>query len=122
MPGYTTGKAPPLRIRYLGVWDTVEALGVPGMMWISRFTNRGNAFHDPSITGFVENVRHAVAIDERRSTFPATLCGDLAALNAAEGKAPDAPGRALSGGWFPSPGSVGGVAPSRPLRRRLGWC
>lgn len=123
VPDYTKGKAPPFRIRYLGVWDTVEALGVPGMMWISRFTNRGNAFHDSSITGFVENVRHAVAIDERRSTFPATLCGDLASLNAAQGKAADAPDAPYQERWFPGVhGSVGGGGDIRGLSDgALGW-
>ena len=116
VPGYTRGKAPPLRVRYLGIWDTVEALGVPGMLWISRFTNRGNAFHDPSITDFVDSVRHAVAIDERRSTFPATLCGDLSALNAAKGKAPDAPDAPYQEKWFPGVhGSVGGGGDIRGL-------
>jgi uncharacterized protein (DUF2235 family) len=123
VPGYTTGKAPPLKIRFLGVWDTVEALGVPGMMWISRFTNRGNEFHDPSITDFVENVRHAVAIDERRSTFPATLCGDLTALNAAKGRAPEAPDAPYQEKWFPGVhGSVGGGGDLRGLSDgALGW-
>lgn len=116
VPGYISGQAPPLRIRYLGVWDTVEALGVPGMLWISRWTNRGNAFHDPSITDFVESVRHAVAIDERRSTFPATLCGDLTALNAAKGKTPDAPDAPYQEKWFPGVhGSVGGGGDIRGL-------
>ncbi len=116
VPGYIKGKAPPLRIHYLGVWDTVEALGVPGMLWISRWTNRGNAFHDPSISDFVESVRHAVAIDERRSTFPATLCGDLTALNGAKGKAPDAPDAPYQEKWFPGVhGSVGGGGDIRGL-------
>ncbi|HYI41990.1 MAG TPA: DUF2235 domain-containing protein [Allosphingosinicella sp.] len=116
VPGYIAGQAPPLRIRYLGAWDTVEALGVPGMLWISRWTNRGNAFHDPSITDFVESVRHAVAIDERRSTFPATLCGDLDVLNAAKGKTSDAPDAPYQEKWFPGVhGSVGGGGDIRGL-------
>jgi uncharacterized protein (DUF2235 family) len=116
VPGYAQGTAPRLKIRYLGIWDTVEALGVPGMLWISRWTNRGNAFHDPSITDFVESVRHAVAIDERRSTFPATLCGDLTALNAAKGKTPDAPDAPYQEKWFPGVhGSVGGGGDIRGL-------
>jgi uncharacterized protein (DUF2235 family) len=66
--------------------------------------------------GLVVNVRHAVAIDERRSTFPATLCGDLTALNAAKGKTPDAPDAPYQEKWFPGVhGSVGGGGDIRGL-------
>ena len=59
----------PARIRFLGVWDTVLALG-------SRFKKRGEAteaavaFHAPaSPPANVDRVRHAIAIDERRHDF-----------------------------------------------------
>jgi uncharacterized protein (DUF2235 family) len=116
VPGYAMGTAPKLKIRYLGIWDTVAALGLPAALPLSGWLNRGHDFHDPSLTDFVENARHAVAIDERRSTFPATLCGDLAELNAATGKAPDAPDAPYQEKWFPGVhGAVGGGGDIRGL-------
>jgi uncharacterized protein (DUF2235 family) len=123
VPGYAKGSAPPLKIRYLGVWDTVAALGVPANLPLSGWMNREHEFHDPSVTGFVESMRHAVAIDERRATFPATLCGDLTALNAASGKTPDAPDAPYQEKWFPGVhGGVGGGGDIRGLSDgALGW-
>jgi uncharacterized protein (DUF2235 family) len=116
VPGYAPGTAPVLSIRYLGVWDTVCALGVPAVLPLSSWLNRKHDFHDPSLTGFVENARHAVAIDERRATFPASLWGDLTELNAAKGKAPDAPDAPYQEKWFPGAhGSVGGGGDIRGL-------
>ena len=116
VPGYAKGTAPVLKIRYLGVWDTVAALGLPANLPFSGWLNREHDFHDPSVTGFVESARHAVAIDERRSTFPATLCGDLTELNAAKGKTPDAPDAPYQEKWFPGVhGSIGGGGDIRGL-------
>ncbi|HEX8626247.1 MAG TPA: DUF2235 domain-containing protein [Allosphingosinicella sp.] len=116
VPGYEKGKAPPLKIRYLGIWDTVAALGLPAALPLSGWLNREHEFHDPSVTDFVESARHAVAIDERRSTFPATLCGDLEALNAAKGKTADAPDAPYQEKWFPGVhGAVGGGGDIRGL-------
>lgn len=65
----------PARIRYLGVWDTVLALG-------SRFKPRGRptaekvAFHTPQAPPEnVDRIRHALAIDERRHDFRAEIFG-----------------------------------------------
>lgn len=44
--GYSTGSAPMLRIKYLGVWDTVGALGWPKMLPWDDWLNREHAFHD----------------------------------------------------------------------------
>jgi uncharacterized protein (DUF2235 family) len=116
VPGYSAGSAPPLTVRYLGVWDTVAALGVPAVFPLSRWLNRKHAFHDPSITDFVENARHAVAIDERRATFPATMMGNLTELNQAKGKAVDAPDAPYQEKWFPGVhGAVGGGGDIRGL-------
>jgi len=56
----------PARIRYLGVWDTVAALG-------SRFAATASpevAFHTPAkAPDNVEHIRHALAIDEARHDF-----------------------------------------------------
>jgi uncharacterized protein (DUF2235 family) len=100
------GLAPgaPLRLAYVGVWDTVGALGVPGYLRFAGWFNRGLAFHDTKLSSGVAAARHAVAIDERRRSFPPALWGNLAALNAA--RPGDAPYRQC---WFPGDhGSVGG--------------
>jgi hypothetical protein len=59
-------------IRFVGVWDTVGALGVP-----RNFLNRGTAaefqFLDTSPSPVIEIGRHALAIDERRDEFVPTL-------------------------------------------------
>lgn len=92
----------PLRIGYLGVWDTVGALGVPGHLRLAGRLNRGLAFHDTTLSGLVRAARHAVAIDERRRTFPPTLWDNLDAMNGG-GEGPYAQR------WFPGDhGSVGG--------------
>jgi uncharacterized protein (DUF2235 family) len=123
VPGYALGTAPRLKIRYLGIWDTVAALGFPAKLPGSRWLNRKHDFHDSSLGDFVESARHAVAIDERRSTFPATLCGDLDELNAAANKASDAPDAPYQEKWFPGVhGSVGGGGDIRGLSDgALGW-
>lgn len=58
-----------LRIQYLGVWDTVGALGVPERIPFSRFVNRRHRFHDCELSRSVEWARHALAIDETRTAF-----------------------------------------------------
>lgn len=73
-----------LRIAYLGVWDTVGALGVPTALshiglpeaWI-RWWNRRHAFHDTDLSSSVAMARHAVSIDEERATFPPALWSNL---------------------------------------------
>lgn len=116
LPDYSPGSSPKMSIRYLGVWDTVGALGVPARLPLSGWFNRKHAFHDPTLSEFVEGARHAVAIDERRATFPATLWGDLTALNAAKGKTPDALDAPYQEKWFPGVhGSVGGGGDIRGL-------
>ena len=57
----------PARVTFLGVFDTVGALGVPGFQ---RLTPR---FHDVQLSGQVERARQALAIDETRLKFAPTL-------------------------------------------------
>jgi uncharacterized protein (DUF2235 family) len=97
--------APPvdLRIRYLGVWETVGALGVPRALPFSVGLNARYQFHDTALSRAVEFARHAVAIDERRAAFAPTLWNNLDDLTP-----PGAPARALQQ-WFPGDhGGVGG--------------
>ncbi|MBI3129692.1 MAG: DUF2235 domain-containing protein [Candidatus Tectomicrobia bacterium] len=61
-----------IRIHFLGVWDTVGALGIPLQSF--EWFNRGfYQFHDTELSGIVANAYHAVAIDEHRENYTATL-------------------------------------------------
>lgn len=116
VPGYAKGSSPELRVRYLGVWDTVGALGWPELLPGSDWLNREHGFHDPSLDAFVENARHALAIDERRSLFPPVTFGDITALNRARGFEPDDRKAPYQERWFPGThGSVGGGGDVRGL-------
>jgi uncharacterized protein (DUF2235 family) len=59
-------------IKFIGVWDTVGALGVP----FNFFQRRGKSrysFHDTALSSIIEYAYHALAVDERRSNFVPTL-------------------------------------------------
>ena len=115
-PGYQAGNAPQLKVKYLGVWDTVGALGVPELLPFSDWMNREYDFHDPSLDSFVEMARHAVALDERRELFPPVLFGDLTALNELAGFSNCDPKAPYQERWFPGVhGSVGGGGDVRGL-------
>lgn len=59
-------------IHFIGVWDTVGSRGIPlrTLNWITKEKYR---FHDVELSGSVKNAFHALAIDERRGPFEATL-------------------------------------------------
>ncbi|MCY4011109.1 MAG: DUF2235 domain-containing protein [Gammaproteobacteria bacterium] len=67
---HNEGKAVP--VRFLGVWDTVGALGIPDEL---EFTNlmldRKDRweFHDTALGENVKTARHAMALDEIRASF-----------------------------------------------------
>ncbi len=71
-----------LRIDYLGVWDTVGALGIPKHLKLLAWINRQYQFHDTKLSSFVLRARHAVAADEKRRTFEPGLWSNLDDLNA----------------------------------------
>lgn len=58
------------RIRFIGVWDTVGALGIPlnGLRFLN-FINRGTQFHDTDLSTTVDAAYQALAIDEHRRAF-----------------------------------------------------
>ena len=65
-------------ITFIGVWDTVGALGIPvGIPWLPatwlHFLNKPWEFHDVKLSSIVKNAYHAVAIDEKRPQFAPTL-------------------------------------------------
>lgn len=69
-------------VQYVGVWDTVGSLGIPELLPFAKNFDAKYRFHDESLSRFVLSARHAVSIDERRSTFSPTLWDNIEALNA----------------------------------------
>jgi uncharacterized protein (DUF2235 family) len=61
-----------IKIKFLGVWDTVGALGIPlqALHWLDADKY---AFHDTELSGIVENAAHAMAIDEWRVDYKVAL-------------------------------------------------
>ena len=60
------------RIKFLGVWDTVGALGVPVGLFAAAAA-RQFAFHDTNPCAAMEHGCHALATDEHRHDFVPTL-------------------------------------------------
>jgi nucleoid-associated protein YgaU len=123
MSNYQPDRSPLLCIRYVGVWDTVGALGIPAYIVGASFSNREYQFHDLKLSSFVESARHAVAIDERKLDFRPTLWENLDDLNAARGAASEALDAPYQQKWFPgNHGSVGGGGDQRGLSdQALDW-
>lgn len=64
------------KIKFLGVWDTVAALGVPFKVvdyFVEMIPFFKHSFHDLKLSKSVEHARHALAIDDERLTFHPTL-------------------------------------------------
>ncbi|MDN6298406.1 MAG: DUF2235 domain-containing protein [Halomonas sp.] len=58
------------RVHFIGVWDTVGALGVPG----TNLSEHGKyAWHDTELSGAVDYAYHAVALDEHRAAYQVPL-------------------------------------------------
>ncbi|SFB99338.1 DUF2235 domain-containing protein [Devosia psychrophila] len=106
-------KAQPLTVRYIGVWDSVGALGIPQHLPGSAFFQLGKKyqFHDTELSSTVRAARHAMAIDENRLSFAPTKWSNLETLNATT-----ASGDKYQQIWFPGDhGSVGGGGDIRGL-------
>lgn len=60
-----------VKIHFIGVWDTVGALGIPGTTLLSE---RGKySWHDTELSGIVERAYHALALDEFRAAYDVSL-------------------------------------------------
>jgi len=91
-------------IEFLGVWDTVGALGIPvgSFEWFNRSFYE---FHDTELSGIVRHAYHAIAIDEHREPYVATLWDPKAK-----------PNQVMEQVWFPGAhADVGGGYPEREL-------
>jgi len=87
-------------IKFVGVWDTVGALGNP--LFLNGILSRRNQFHDPEISSRTNNAFQALAIDEKRRNFEATLWHQQ----------PNSIGQVFEQVWFPGVHSdVGGGYP-----------
>lgn len=98
-----------VRIRCVGVWDTVGSLGIPGdwartLSFASRWY-----FHDVHLGPHIDVALHALAIDEKRAAFPPTL------WEKPKGQ-PLPPGQVVEQVWFPGVHSnIGGSYPDSDL-------
>ena len=93
-----------ISIKFLGVWDTVGALGIPlaALEWLNAAVY---AFHDTELSGIVKNAAHAVAIDENRVDYQVTLWKQIAKV-----------GQSVEQCWFiGAHADVGGGYDSRDL-------
>lgn len=60
------------QIFFIGVWDTVGALGIP-LGWLRWVGKRLYDFHDTDLSERIRFAYHALAIDERRKSFVPAL-------------------------------------------------
>ncbi|GAB3477153.1 DUF2235 domain-containing protein [Marinomonas epiphytica] len=58
-------------VHFIGVWDTVGALGIP--FSIMGLFNREDEFYDTKMGPNIRIARHALAIDEKRADFEPTI-------------------------------------------------
>jgi uncharacterized protein (DUF2235 family) len=66
------GTRPCPDIKFMGVFDTVGALGAPGFLG-QLFNRKKYAYHDVSLRPAIKNAYHALAIDERRKPVSPSL-------------------------------------------------
>jgi uncharacterized protein (DUF2235 family) len=62
---------PTFKIKFVGVWDTVGAMGIP-FSFLGLFEDK-DEFYDTKIGPNIRIARHALAIDELREDFEATV-------------------------------------------------
>lgn len=67
-----------VNIKVVGVWDTVGALGTPKIGLLTRLglqdhTMKDLSFYDTALSNCIEYAFQALALDERRFSFPPSL-------------------------------------------------
>lgn len=93
------------RAKFMGVWDTVGALGLP-VGGLLQFINKPWSFHDMTLSSWVENAFQALAIDEHRKPFRPSVWEQSS----------NASGQVLEQVWFAGVHSnVGGSYPDTGL-------
>ncbi|RYZ90192.1 MAG: DUF2235 domain-containing protein [Proteobacteria bacterium] len=61
-----------IRIKFVGVWDTVGSLGIPSDK-APFFSSKNYGFHKTDLMVYQQNAFHAIALDEHRKSFSPTL-------------------------------------------------
>ena len=61
-----------IKIKLVGVWDTVGALGIP-LDILKDVNMKFYEFHDTQLSAIVENAYHAIAVDEQRRAYDVCL-------------------------------------------------
>jgi uncharacterized protein (DUF2235 family) len=77
-----------IAVRFVGVWDTVGALGIP-LRVFDTVNHDFYAFHDLRLSKIVERAFHAVALDEHREDYDVALW-----------EPGDTPGQVMEQRWF----------------------
>ena len=90
-------------IHFLGVWDTVGALGIPAR-GLRVLTARRHQFHDVQLSKIVRNAFHALAIDEQRRAFRPTLWSGKTSPGQRVEQVWFAGAHSNVGGGYPEPG------------------
>ena len=111
--GFRAAYSREFEITFIGVWDTVGALGIP-VRGIGRVPGLGrlaaarrHQFHDVELNGWVKRACHALSIDERRCPFRASLW-----------EYQPKPGQTVEQVWFPGThGDIGGTGADAHLSR-----
>jgi uncharacterized protein (DUF2235 family) len=118
--GLPEGQA--FHVDYLGIFDTVGAHGVPGVLGQFRAVPGGHGFHDHELSRSVLAGRHAVALDETRMLYRPTLWSNFDKLTEISRMRGDAE-LAYQQLWFPgSHGKLGGSGAERALSNAaLAW-
>ncbi len=104
-----TRPCPPIRM--IGVFDTVGALGAPGVLG-QVFNADKYEYHDVALNPNIQNAYHALAIDERRKPFAPNIWKRIANWNGT-----------LQQAWFAGShiNVGGGAAPDGLANEALHW-
>jgi hypothetical protein len=112
-PDYTA-----VEVEFLGVWDTVGALGVPDQFGVLNLfdVHERHRFADTRLGPHIRHARHALALDEARGPFTPTLWANADEVDGTDG-------RTVKQMWFAGDHcGVGGGYVERGLSDlALGW-
>ena len=106
-----------IKIKAIGVWETVGSLGVPRVPWLEKLglqsgKMRAYQFYDTTLDNHIENAFQALALDEKRAAFMPALW-----------EIPRGCTTNLKQCWFPgSHSNVGGGYPDQEIANiTLAW-